>query len=330
MYLLSRFVFGEAQPDQHQRLADAVRSMGEVEDRDGILSLLVEVAASLIDAREASFRRNGAAAPDARDADDVIHVPIDVREEPFGILHVTRAAASPRDREHDAAVLDVLAAAAGLAIDCVDRRAQVDELTTFTDRERIARDLHDTVIQRLFAIGLSLEGVVPRLPADLGDRVARTVVDIDHTIRRIRATIFDLETRRGDTSTVRRRVLDRCVDARAHLGSDPIVGFEGPVDTAVDEEMADHLLAVLDEALDNAAKHAQARRVAVDVDVELDPPALRLTVSDDGRGIESGEPEEGRGIRDMTRRAARLGGSCTLERGSNRGAVLRWEVPLPV
>ena len=134
----------------------------------------------------------------------------------------------------DAAVLDVLAAAAGIAIDCVDRRAQVDELATFTDRERIARDLHDTVIQRLFAIGLSLEGVVPGLPEDLGERVARTVVDIDSTIRRIRATIFDLETRRGDTSTVRRRVLDRCVDARAQLGSDPIVGFEGPVDTAVD------------------------------------------------------------------------------------------------
>jgi signal transduction histidine kinase len=223
-----------------------------------------------------------------------------------------------------------LATAAGVAIDNARLHMRVGELATFADRERIARDLHDTVIQRLFAIGLTLEGVMPHVEPTVGDRVQRAVDDLDETIRRIRASIFELETTRGDATTLRRQLLDRCVDARSTLGFEPVVTFDGPIDSAVDSAVAEHLLAVLNEALSNVAKHADASNVAVDVTVSTRPSTVHLTVADDGRGV-SGERSDlrtGHGMRNMVARAEALRGSCKLEPRGPGGTVLTWQVPL--
>jgi signal transduction histidine kinase len=258
-------------------------------------------------------------------------VPILVRERVFGNLYLTDRTDGDPFTEADEEMVIALATAAGVAIDNARLHMRVGELATFADRERIARDLHDTVIQRLFAIGLTLEGVVPHVEPRVGDRVQKAVDDLDETIRRIRASIFELETTRGDTTTLRRQLLDRCVDAGTTLGFEPVVTFDGPIDTAVDATIvAEHLLAVLNEALSNVAKHAAARNVSVDVAVSMSPASVTLTVTDDGRGP-SGELADlraGHGMRNMVARAESLRGSCRLEPRGAGGSVLTWQVPL--
>jgi signal transduction histidine kinase len=201
-----------------------------------------------------------------------------------------------------------------------------EQLALVDERERIARDLHDTVIQRLFAVGLSLQGALVNVADEkVADRVETAIEEIDGTIRDIRTAIFSLHARRMPTSGVRDDVLGTAREAGRALGFEPGVVFEGPVDAATPDSVRTHLIPTLREALSNTVKHAAASRVSVAVRVVDD--MLELVVSDNGVGL-SGDHHGGRGLGNMTERALEAGGSCTVRPGEAGGTVLEWRVPL--
>jgi PAS domain S-box-containing protein len=196
------------------------------------------------------------------------------------------------------------------------------------DRERIARDLHDTVIQRLFAEGLNLQAALGVLadPERSRPRIEATIEALDSTIKDLRTAIFALQTSSESAhGGLRRRLLDVVTDASPSLGFEPRVQFEGAVDS-VDEAIADALVPVLREALSNVAHHAGARHVRVSVVAGAD---VVLTVSDDGRGLPDGVLE-GHGIESLETRARRLGGRLDVASREGGGTDLVWRVPRDV
>lgn len=215
-------------------------------------------------------------------------------------------------------------------------RAQDDQrrLALYEERDRIARDLHDSVIQRLFGTGLRMQGLrelvaQPTVERQLGEFVD----DLDTTIRDIRRTIFDLrDTPEPGPVSLRAQLLQTVRDAGQTLHLDPQVTFTGPLDTTVPDEVRDDVLATLREALSNTARHAAAGRVHVEVTVTEAVPCttwlLELSVRDDGRGIPPGH-HPGGGLTNMADRAARWGGRCVVEPDADGGTHLRWSVPLP-
>ena len=219
-----------------------------------------------------------------------------------------------------------LAAAAGVAIDNARLHTQMQELMLLEDRERIARDLHDTVIQRLFATGMALQAAA-RLTdrAQLLGRVEAAVDDLDLTVKHIRSTIFGLGLGSGSGrgGGLRRTVLDVVEEQTAALRFRPTVVFEGPVD-ALDEEIAGELLGTLREALSNVVRHAHASRAAVELSIGDE---VVLLVADDGVGPPSADAPRGNGLPNLAARAARLGGSFELRSNAPRGTVLEWRVP---
>lgn len=200
------------------------------------------------------------------------------------------------------------------------------------DRERIARELHDTVIQRLFATGMSAQAVAARVSDDtLAQRLGTIVDDLDTTIRDIRTAIFGLQGG-AFPSGVRAKVLEVVRESRDTLGFDPRVHFVGPIDATTTPVVADQLVPTLREALANVARHASATEVEVTVSGSVD--RLMLEVVDNGVGIEGpvGEPTPGRhsghGLANMATRAEQLGGSSELRPRPAGGAELVWDVPL--
>ncbi|MFE9100052.1 GAF domain-containing sensor histidine kinase [Actinomadura geliboluensis] len=220
-------------------------------------------------------------------------------------------------------LLEAFAGQAAVALELADRRRDTERLTLLEDRDRIAKDLHDTVIQRLFATAMTLMSAVKITERpEVATRVRRAVDDLDDTIRQIRSTIFALQAPPDEASLRSRthRVVD---DAAERLGFAPSVRLAGLLDTAVGDAVGEDLLAVVREALSNVARHARATEAAVVVDVGDD---LTLRVEDDGAGI----PEGGRrsGLRNMRERAEGHGGSFTTRDRPGGGTVLVWRVPL--
>jgi PAS domain S-box-containing protein len=202
-------------------------------------------------------------------------------------------------------------------------QAAREELSVLEDRERIARDLHDTVIQRLFAAGMSLQAVAAQGNPEVQQRVGTIIDELDETIREIRQAIFRLTAHNLERTSVRRRVVAIVDEAEEVLGFAPEVRFDGAIET-VDEDRSVHLLAVLREALSNVTRHARASRVQVRVSVDDE---LRLLVVDDGVGIPV-DATPGGGTVNLRERAEALGGSVVIEQGPPRGTVVRWVVPL--
>jgi signal transduction histidine kinase len=214
-----------------------------------------------------------------------------------------------------------------------ERRAADEELrqvrealALVDDRERIARDLHDTVIQRLFAVGLSLQAALTRAVDDPAvERIQLAVDEIDVTIRDIRSSIFALHTRRTFAASARDDVLAIAREAGRALGFEPTVRFDGPVDSVATDEMREQVLATLREALSNVTRHAYAS--TVNIDLVADARRILLRVRDDGIGIQS--PAIGNGLRNMSERATALGGSCEVTRSSAAGGVqIEWQIPV--
>lgn len=202
-------------------------------------------------------------------------------------------------------------------------RAAEQELGVLEDRERIARDLHDTVIQRLFAAGMTLQAAALKADETTKARVVEVVDELDLTIREIRQAIFRLTVHNLDAASVRRRLVDVVEDQEPVLGFAPELVFSGPLET-LGPEVVDHLLATLREALSNVARHAAAHSVRVGVDVT---DTVCLVVEDDG----GGPPEAtgtGNGVTNMTERATGLGGSMDIEPRTPRGTRVTWRVPL--
>ena len=224
-------------------------------------------------------------------------------------------------------MLEGFAGQAAVALKIAGQRRDSERLGIFEDRDRIARDLHDLVIQRLFANGMQLDSISRLIEApEVGDRVRRVVDDLDQTIKEIRTTIYALQSEeRAPTTSLRTRLMVTCDASSKSLGFSPVVHFDGLIDTAVPDDVAEHLLAVLREALSNAARHAKAS--AVDVSVSVGADGLTLTVGDDGGGLD--EHADRSGLRNLAQRAAMLGGAFVVRRGPDHvGTQVVWQVPL--
>jgi signal transduction histidine kinase len=225
-----------------------------------------------------------------------------------------------------AEMLVTFASQAGIALELAEHRHQAERVAVYEDRDRIARDLHDLVIQRLYATGISLQGAVGMIPAaDVAGRVGQAVDALDETIREIRSTIFALQARpQASPAGLRARIVAVADQMTVLLGFAPTLQLDGPLDTGVPAEVAEHLLGALREALSNAARHAAATSVAVRVQAQSD---LSLTVTDNGVGISQGDRRSG--LANLERRARECGGSLSLEPAHGGGTQLRWQVPLP-
>lgn len=212
---------------------------------------------------------------------------------------------------------------AALALDRAQAVADRAELAVISDRERIARDLHDTVIQRLFATGLTLQAVSSGVSDPvLTDRIGKAVDDLDQVVRDIRGTIFELRHVGGASLQAEVRGLVR--EYARVLGWSPVVRVDGPVDTAVPTSVREHLVPVLREALSNLSRHAEA--TAARVQVQVADGELLLEVADDGVGPTEGSSHSG--LRNARGRAAGLGGTSALARREGGGSVFTWRVPL--
>jgi signal transduction histidine kinase len=205
-----------------------------------------------------------------------------------------------------------------------DRRDQ-SALAVLADRDRIARDLHDLVIQRLFATGLQLQGIHRSVTPEVQDRIGRAVTDIDTTIRDLRASIFELQHQPGRRS-LRADVRALVDEYTVTLGFAPRLRFTGPIDSVVPALARPQILAAVREALSNVARHARASNVTVDVTVAAGE--VTAQVADDGIGIKSTATESG--LRNLRERAATLGGTVRLAERQPHGTLLELRSPLDI
>ncbi|MFF7047252.1 GAF domain-containing protein [Streptomyces griseorubiginosus] len=254
-----------------------------------------------------------------------VAVPIGTAESVRGVVLLVREAGRPVFTQKETEPLQAFASQAAIAMELAERRRDAEHIAMLHDRDRIARDLHDLAIQRLFATGMTLQSAGRFIEhPQAADRVARAVDDLDETIKIIRSTIFGLRSRDGGAGGLRARVVRAVGEAAPVLGFAPSVRMEGLVDTEIPSRIADHVVAVLSEALTNIARHAHAGRT--DVALETDGREVRLTVSDNGVGI----PPEGRrsGLRNMAERAQQLGGELEFDSPAGGGTALVWRVPV--
>ena len=228
------------------------------------------------------------------------------------------------DPDTDPALPTLFAEQATLALHAARARREQERLAILEDRDRIARDLHDLVIQRLFAIGLGLQGTSKlRDPTEVSERLDRAVHDIDERIRDIRHTVFALGASEssGDVRVGVAEVVDR---VSAALKFRPVVRFDGPVGYRVGPDLVPDLLAVLTEALSNVARHAQASACVVELSVV---DGVRLSVRDDGTGLTGDVIQSG--LSNMRRRAEQRGGTLSVRSGNPSGTELVWWIPAP-
>jgi len=257
-------------------------------------------------------------------------VPIRVRGEVFGNLYLTDKTTAEVFTDVDEELIVSIAAAAGVAIDNARLHARVQNYALVEDRERIARDLHDTVIQRLFATGLSLQRtgrLVHTDPGEAGARIEAAVDDLDLTVKHIRSAIFELESSRvSPGGGLRDQVLALGGESAGVLGFEPRFFFDGPVDSTVADDLGTELLAMLREALSNVARHAAATEVTVEVVATSHTVVLR--VIDDGIGPPGPDAPRGHGLKNMDARAAHHAGRFEVLAGVPAGTVVQWQVPL--
>jgi signal transduction histidine kinase len=252
-------------------------------------------------------------------------VPLGAPGKVRGVLSAGRRPGTMPLSEAAADMLATFAAQAAIGLELAEHRRQAEQMAVFEDRDRIAKDLHDLVIQRLYATGMSLQGVTSMIKApEVADRVSRSVDALDETIREIRSAIFALQTHPdARPAALRARILFVAQEMASALGFAPSLRLDGALDTMVPDEITEHLLTALRESLSNAARHADATQVDVTITVNHH---LVLTVRDNGVGIPPGGRRSG--LRNLEQRAAGLGGSLTATTRDSGGTELIWRVPL--
>ncbi|MGW3439239.1 GAF domain-containing sensor histidine kinase [Streptomyces bacillaris] len=259
-----------------------------------------------------------------------VAVIVGTKEKLSGVLILARLQGGPPFAGPEIASLPDFAGQAALALELAERRRAAERVSLLEDRDRIARDLHDLAIQRLFATGMTLQSARPFVERpEAAERLGRAIDDLDTTIKIIRSTIFGLRDHEptGDAPGLRTRVVQAVDAAAPSLGFPPALRMEGLIDTDVPQEVADQVVAVIVEALSNIARHAGADRA--EAAVVAGGGALTVTVTDDGVGLPEGA--HGSGLRNLAERAGRLRGtfSATARPAPHHGTVLEWRVPLP-
>jgi signal transduction histidine kinase len=300
--------------------ADDVRGL-RIPIEDAIAGHVYRGGASVLvpDTRQSGTR---AGLPESMPVGATLIVPLGVGDEARGVLTVTNLPGGRAFTQPIQWLLESFASQAAVMLELAEHRRDAERLVVLEDRDRIAKDLHDTVIQRLFAVAITLMSalkIIKRPEASV--RVQHAVDELDDTIRRIRSSIFALQapTGEGGLRTRIHTIIDSAVE---NLGFAPSVRLDGLLDVSVHDDIAEHVLAVLREALSNVARHARAHRVDVAVDVADD---LVLRVEDDGIGI--GANVQRSGLRNMHDRAERLGGRLEIS-SSGDGTTLTWRVPV--
>jgi signal transduction histidine kinase len=252
-------------------------------------------------------------------------VPLRAGSAVTGWLVAHRSPGEPPYLPGEVPTLSSFAEQASLALELADRQRAQRILDILADRDRIARDLHDHVIQRLFATGMSLQGTLTRIPDPrAAERVTAAVRQIDDAIKDLRTSIFDLHHPTEETSpSLRRRILDLVAELSGGDGPVPSVRLIGTIDSLVDPASAADVEAVVREALSNALRHSGATVVALTVAAG---DGLTVTVADDGRGIAEGSRLSG--LANLAHRAEAHDGSMQIESAPGAGTTLRWTIPL--
>jgi signal transduction histidine kinase len=260
---------------------------------------------------------------------NVIEIPLRTVQKSFGTLVMVAPGSRVRERYDESVAALAFGEQAALAVGLTEARAEHDRLTLLEERDRIGRDLHDLVIQRLFATGMVLQGAQRlTMEPELTDRIARAVDELDQTIREVRSTIFALHNV-SDGGGLRSQVLHEIAAGSSALGFEPTVRFDGPIDSSVSESVREHVIAALREALANCARHADATQVRVSLSVESDE--VVLIVTDNGRGL-TGDSGRRSGLANLASRADTSGGRFTMEpapdpTGSAKGTRVVWRAP---
>ncbi|MGW4958289.1 GAF domain-containing protein [Nonomuraea sp. NPDC004186] len=256
----------------------------------------------------------------------VLMVPLGGAPDVRGVLVLAKRSGRLPFTGGDEQVLQAFAGQAAIALELAEARRDAERLGLLEDRDRIAKDLHDVVIQRLFATAMTLMSTIRLVERpEAAKRVQHAIDELDRTIRQIRSSIFALQGS-GDAAapSLRTQIVELVEGAAGHLGFMPGLRMEGQIDALVPEPVADHLLAVLREALSNVVRHSRSTRA--DVLVEVTDSELVLVVTDNGIGL----AETGRrsGLRNIEERAVQLGGTAELQAPEERGTRLRWRIPL--
>jgi signal transduction histidine kinase len=254
-------------------------------------------------------------------------VPLRAGDTTQGILFVANDEGGKVFLRSDQAMFESFAAQAAVGLELARQRSENERLNVFQDRDRIARDLHDLVIQRLFATGMQLESSMRYMTnPQAGDIVQRAVEDLDTTIKEIRSTIYALQrTDRSTSGSLRAQVVAVTEEYATALGFAPSLRLDGLIDTGVSSEIGENALAVLREALANAARHSHAQHVAASLAV--DASNVTMTVEDDGVGVPA-ELDRRSGLANLEARALGLGGGLSVSIRVGGGTRLVWSVPV--
>jgi signal transduction histidine kinase len=252
-------------------------------------------------------------------------VPVKVRDEVYGNLYLTDKIGWSEFTKDDIALVEALALAAGVAIENARLHQQVQVAAVYEDRDRLARDLHDHVIQRLFGVGLNLQGLAVRATGGILDGLQKQVIEVDEIISEVRATIYALGMG-GSSRGIRDDVIALVGELRDTVGFELEVSFDGAVNTAISETMAEHLMATIREAVTNIERHAEATKATIVLSANDGHCQLRVT--DDGRGMDGQGREGGLGLTNLRRRAEKLNGRFEVTGAPTGGTVLTWRVPI--
>lgn len=255
----------------------------------------------------------------------VMAVPLVSQGRSTGILLVGRLRQSPHFLRSDLEMAADFAGQASLATELAVARANRERVALLEDRGRIARDLHDHVIQQLFATGMELQTIAGVTSPEIADRLSHTVSEIDGSIAHIRTVVFALSRATSESAaTVRHAIIDLATETAPNLASTPNVSFSGPVDLVVTGDLADDVVAVVRESLTNVIKHANATQTAIEIAVNGDDLTVRIT--DNGTGSTSTRRS---GVANLDERAVRRGGHFDFS-SSATGTTVTWTVPIEV
>jgi signal transduction histidine kinase len=307
---------------------DTARGIDEESMRGMLLPSAGTVSASVLEGKQPRLIDDSAAyelvLSDNRALGPVMAVPLLSSGRPTGVLLVGRLRGASRFARADLEMAADFAGQASVAIELAAARVDRQRVALLEDRGRIARDLHDHVIQQLFATGLELQSIAGSAAPDLAQRIAQSVVNMDASISQIRTVIFALSVPPTDPhDTVRHWIIDLANELAPRLARTPNVSFSGPVDLMITDDLAEDVVAVTREALVNVVKHASAEHTSIDLAVV--DGQVRLVVVDDGRGA-SGSTRRS-GVSNLEKRALLRGGAFDFTSGS-QGTRITWIVPV--
>lgn len=250
-------------------------------------------------------------------------LPLRAGDRVLGVLVAVRRAGAPVFDTQELPVIASFADQAALALQLASNQWHLRELDVLADRDRIARDLHDHVIQRLFGVGLALQGTYRRVSsAEVARRISESIDQLHEIVNEIRTAIFDLHADTEGVPRLRQRLHGAITELTADGGPHTTVRLAGPLDL-VPSDLAEHAEAVVREAVSNAVRHASAANLVVVVSVRDD---LVIEVTDDGAGLPKSTVYSGLG--NLLRRAERFGGTFSIEPADPHGTRLRWSAPL--